>query len=164
MKASQSLHPDRIFYNGNLITMADHAGTAVAILNGAICAVGSDREIIGLAGPDTERTDLAGKTMLPGFYDTHGHFPSAGLVAISSENCNSPPMGSMEKIDDIVQLTIDAAWQNFEENAKGSIEVGKLADFVVLESDPFSGGILAVKNIDVMETIVGGKTVYRKTR
>ena len=61
MKASHNLQPDRIFYNGNLITMADCSGTAVAVLNGAICAVGSDQEIIGLAGPDTERTDLCGK-------------------------------------------------------------------------------------------------------
>ena len=60
-------------------------------------------------------------------------------------------------------ITIDAAWQNFEENAKGSIEVGKLADFVVLESDPFAGDTLSIKDIAVQETIVGGKTVYRKT-
>ena len=59
-------------------------------------------------------------------------------------------------------ITIDAAWQNFEEDAKGSIEVGKLADFVVLESDPFAGDTLDVKDIAVHETIVGGKTVYRK--
>ena len=109
MRPIHSLQPDRIFYNGNLITMADRSGTAVAVLNGSICAVGSDREIIGLAGPDTERTDLAGKTMLPGFYDTHGHFPSAGLVAVSSGNCNSPPMGPVEKIDDIVQLLAEQA-------------------------------------------------------
>lgn len=109
MKPIQSLQPDRVFYNGNLITMADCGGTAVAVLNGSICAVGSDREIMDLAGPDTERTDLTGKTMLPGFYDTHGHFPSAGLVAVSSENCNSPPMGPVKKIDDIVQLLAERA-------------------------------------------------------
>ena len=67
MQAIQNLQPDRVFYNGKLITMADCGGTAVAVLNGSICAVGSDREIMDLAGPDTERTDLAGKTMLPGF-------------------------------------------------------------------------------------------------
>ena len=109
MQATHNLQPDRIFYNGNLITMAACSGTAVAVLDGSICAVGSDREIIGLAGPDTERTDLSGKTMLPGFYDTHGHFPSAGLVAVSSVNCNSPPMGPVEKIDDIVQLLAERA-------------------------------------------------------
>ena len=109
MRSLHNLQPDRIFYNGNLITMADCSGTAVAVLNGSICAVGSDREIMDLAGPNTERTDLSGKTMLPGFYDTHGHFPSAGLVAVSSVNCNSPPMGPVEKIDDIVQLLAERA-------------------------------------------------------
>ena len=34
MKANQNLQPDRVFYNGNLITMADRSGTAVAVLNG----------------------------------------------------------------------------------------------------------------------------------
>ena len=43
MKAIQNLQPDRVFYNGNLITMADCGGTAVAVLNGSICAVGSDQ-------------------------------------------------------------------------------------------------------------------------
>ena len=67
MQATHNLQPDRIFYNGNLITMADHRGTAVAVLDGSIRAVGSDREIIGLAGPDTERTDLSGKPCYPDF-------------------------------------------------------------------------------------------------
>ena len=40
--------------------------------------------------------------------------------------------------------------------------MGKLADFVVLESDPFAGDVLTIKDIDIMETIVGGKTIYRK--
>ena len=97
MKTIQNLQPDRVFYNSNLITMADCDGTAVAVLNGSICAVGSDQEIIGLAGPDTERTDLAGKTMLPGFYDTHGHFPSAGLVAVSSVNWQFSANGTRGK-------------------------------------------------------------------
>jgi hypothetical protein len=75
-------------------------------------------------------------------------------------------MGEAQRIDlelAFRAITIDAAWQNFESDAKGSIEVGKLADFVVLESDPFAGDTLAVKDIAVQETIVGGKTVYRKT-
>ena len=75
-------------------------------------------------------------------------------------------MGEAQRIDleqAFRAITIDAAWQNFEEDAKGSIEVGKLADLVVLESDPFAGDTLDVKDIAVQETIVGGKTVYRKT-
>ncbi|MDP6040545.1 MAG: amidohydrolase, partial [Candidatus Latescibacteria bacterium] len=98
------LHPDRVFCNGHILTMADDvaAAEAVAVMNGLIVAIGSDEDVKGLAGPDTEIVDLNGQAMLPGFYDTHGHFPSAGLVQVSSVNCNCPPMGSIETIDDIV--------------------------------------------------------------
>ena len=58
-------------------------------------------------------------------------------------------------------LTIDAAWQAFEENRRGSIEQGKLADLAVLSDDPLSIDPMKIKDIKVLETIVGGKTVYR---
>jgi len=98
------LQPDRIFFNGNIVTLADDGtlAEAVAVMDGTIVAIGSSEEVKGLAGSDTEIVDLDGQTMLPGFYDTHGHFPSAGLVQVSSVNCNSAPMGPMEAIDDIV--------------------------------------------------------------
>lgn len=57
-------------------------------------------------------------------------------------------------------VTIDAAWQNFEEGIKGSIEVGKLGDFVVLEENPLEIDPLKIKDIKVVRTIVGGRTVF----
>ncbi|MDE0358942.1 MAG: amidohydrolase [Gammaproteobacteria bacterium] len=57
-------------------------------------------------------------------------------------------------------MTIDAAWQNFEEDIKGSVEPGKLADLVILSDNPLTVDPLAIREIQVMETIVGGETVY----
>jgi predicted amidohydrolase YtcJ len=59
-------------------------------------------------------------------------------------------------------VTIDAAWQNFEEKTKGSIEPGKLADFVVLAENPLTVSPEKLKDVQILETIVGGKTVFSR--
>ena len=56
--------------------------------------------------------------------------------------------------------TINGAYASFEENIKGSIEVGKLADLVVLGDDPTRVVPMGIKDIPVERTIVGGKTVF----
>jgi len=57
-------------------------------------------------------------------------------------------------------VTINAAWQGFEENIKGSIEVGKLADFVVLDENPLEVDPLEIKNITVRATILGNNVAF----
>ena len=57
-------------------------------------------------------------------------------------------------------ITIDAAYQYFEEDSKGSIEVGKLADFVVLDRNPLDASGEDLRSIRVRETIKAGETVY----
>jgi len=84
--AAQTLPPeliryaDLILHNGKVLT-ADKNFTvaeAVAVRDGNILAVGSSAEIMKLAGPDTRRVDLRGRSVVPGFIDSDGDNAFAG--------------------------------------------------------------------------------------
>ncbi|HYB66161.1 MAG TPA: amidohydrolase family protein, partial [Steroidobacteraceae bacterium] len=57
--------------------------------------------------------------------------------------------------------TLGSAFAEFEENEKGSITPGKLADMVVLSGDIFAMPPEAIRNVKVETTMVGGRIVYR---
>lgn len=57
-------------------------------------------------------------------------------------------------------LTINGAYQYFEENTKGSIKEGKMADFIILSENPLKCSTNKIKNIKILQTIKNGETVY----
>ncbi|ROS00159.1 hypothetical protein EDC56_2795 [Sinobacterium caligoides] len=57
-------------------------------------------------------------------------------------------------------ITINAAYQYFEEDKKGSLEVGKLADLVVLSDNPLTVDPITIADIEVLETIKENKNVF----
>jgi heat shock protein HslJ len=72
-------------------------------------------------------------------------------------------IGPAQRVDVITALkamTIWPAWQKHEEATKGSIEVGKLADFVILSGDPTAVDPETLDQLEVLETIKEGVTVY----
>lgn len=72
-------------------------------------------------------------------------------------------LGSDQRISVLEALhthTPNPAWQNFQENNRGSIESGKLADLAVLGTNPLEVDSATLRNIGIPETIIGGKTVY----
>src|SRR6266496_2015837 len=66
---------DSVYHNGKVLTVDERfsVAQALAVRDGKIMAVGSNAEILNLAGPNTQRLDLKGKTIIPGFIDTHSH-------------------------------------------------------------------------------------------
>jgi predicted amidohydrolase YtcJ len=59
-------------------------------------------------------------------------------------------------------ITIWSAYQHFEEDKKGSLEIGKLADLVILDNNPLKVNVEEIKNIKVVNTIKEGKIVFEK--
>ena len=95
---------DVVFLGDHILTVdSDTEGaTGVAVRGESIVAIGSKNEIEGLIGESTRVVELGDRALLPGFIDAHGHL---GLVMqfLDFVNASSPPVGSMQKIDDIVE-------------------------------------------------------------
>ena len=74
---------DTILYNGKVITVDRNFSItqAVAVSGKQIAAVGSDADVLKLAGPNTLKVDLKGKTVTPGLINTHVHLESIGGYA-----------------------------------------------------------------------------------
>ena len=64
-------------------------------------------------------------------------------------------------MDALRAVTIDAAWQVFQEDNRGSLEPGKYADLVVLSGNPLDDP-MAMRDLKVERTVIGGATLYRR--
>jgi predicted amidohydrolase YtcJ len=106
---------DRIWSGGPVITMNDAAmrAEAVAEKDGRILGVGTEEEVMKLRGRNTQVIDLAGRTMLPGFVDAHGHMFLGGMQALSA-NMLPPPDGEVSDIAKLQQTLRDWAEENPE--------------------------------------------------
>jgi predicted amidohydrolase YtcJ len=96
--------------------------------------------------------------------------PRVGLyAAVTRQDLHGNPPGGVNPDESLTieqalkGYTLDAAWAEFAEDRKGSIEPGKYADFAVLAEDPVQMDPAALLELTVLETIVEGKTVYSAT-
>jgi hypothetical protein len=74
-------------------------------------------------------------------------------------------LGPDERVDrweSLKALTINAAWQLREEDQKGTIAAGKLADLVILDGDPLKVPEDKILEIKAVETFKEGKRVYKR--
>ena len=84
--------------------------------------------------------------------------------AVNRKTKNGILLGKEEKIEvinAIKAVTINAAYQYSEENEKGSIKEGKLADLIILDKNPIKVEKEKIKDIKILETIKEGNTIYK---
>jgi predicted amidohydrolase YtcJ len=94
----------------------------------------------------------------PGPY--HGLF--AACTCVTSTGKSIAGGKKMKLLDAIRMYTYNGAYASFEEEVKGSIEVGKLADIVVSDKPILSIPIKEVREVNNVLTMIGGKVVYEK--
>ncbi|MDH5597598.1 MAG: amidohydrolase family protein, partial [Cyclobacteriaceae bacterium] len=90
-------------------------------------------------------------------------------ASVSRKTLEGNPEGGYEadqkmtRVQALISYTIDAAYAAFEEEVKGSIEVGKLADFTVFSKDIMTVPEAELLSTEIEMTILNGKIVYNKT-
>lgn len=117
---------DTVYTGGPILTINDAqpSAEAVAVKDGRILAVGALADMLQHRGEGTKVFDLSGRTMLPGFVDSHGHVVMGGLQALSA-NLLSPPDG---KVRDIASLqAVLKQW--IEDNAEIVQRVNMIVGF-----------------------------------
>ncbi len=96
---------DMVITNGRIVTVDADApeAQAVAVVGDRITAVGTNDEIAGYVGPETEVIDLAGKLAIPAFIEGHGHYSSLGQSMMVLD------LTTAANWDQIVEMVADAA-------------------------------------------------------
>ena len=88
--------------------------------------------------------------------------------AVARRNSEGKPIGgyqmdnALSRSEALKGMTIWAAYANFEEEQKGSIEVGKLADLVLMTQDIMTVNESAILSAEILATIIDGNLVYQK--
>ncbi len=85
-----------------------------------------------------------------------------GMVTRTGWNGETWGANQRISVDEALEVnTINGAYNSHEESMKGSITPGKLADFVVLADDPHTIKQEKIKDIEIVQTVTGGSTVYQ---
>lgn len=109
---------DRVLVNGRIITVdaKDSIAEAVAIKDGRIIAVGTNRDVEAFVGPSTERLDLRGLAATPGLLDAHCHFAGGAVNLLYVLDLSYP---SVKGVADVVT------------KVKGQVAAAKADEWVV---------------------------------
>jgi predicted amidohydrolase YtcJ len=101
----------------------------------------------------------AGSDFSPGPFDPR--MAIQGMVTRTGWDGKTWGVNQKISLEDAIRVnTLNGAYNSYEEDAKGSIAAGRLADYVVLAEDFYSIPVDKIKDVKIVRTVVGGKTVY----
>jgi len=161
--AASTVHADTIYTRGDILTMRGpqpETVEALVVRDGTILFVGPLAEAKSLAAPGATTVDLKGKTLLPGFIDTHGHFVYFGKNLVDADLFGSSDVADLlARMKTQAERTPPGAWivgfgyqpRQMKENRTPTIEEldGVAVDRPVMIVD--SSGHLGAGNSKVYE-------------
>src|SRR5262245_27833742 len=120
-------HADLVLRGATVLTVdaADSVAQAVAVQGDRIVGVGADGDVDGLVGPRTRVLDLRGRTVFPGFVDSHTHNTLVGEFRYSFDQLNTaaelnPALDDLlAKVRERAATTSPGAWiggRNYDPN------------------------------------------------
>ena len=106
-------YADTVLYNGKVLT-ADKSFTiveAVAVRDGQFLAIGTTSQILPMAGPNTRKIDLQGKTVIPGIIDLHQHPFSEGMLSYWADKWfpNEPEWRNPQEVQEGIRRAVAKA-------------------------------------------------------
>ena len=129
-----------LLYTGNA---AQPRATAVLVTDGRIRSVGTDAAILRAMPAGTRVINLRGQTVVPGLVDAHVHLAGIGAREVSFNLEGTRSLGELE-------------------HERGTIEVGKLADFTVLSADIMEIPEPEILRTRCVMTVIGGEVVWEE--
>jgi predicted amidohydrolase YtcJ len=154
VNATAPLPRATIYLAKEVVTLdpARPTATAVAVIGDRILATGSLEELQAAAGEQPYVIDetFADKVIVH--------------TAVNRTSRSGEVIGPDQRVSPFIALksiTEWAAWQYFEEDRKGTLTPGKLSDFVILDGDPTQVEPSSIRDIQVLETIKEGRTVFQ---
>jgi len=135
-------HPDMIIHNAKIVTMDDASfnsspGTivqAMAIRGDKILALGTDQQMLTLAGPETRQIDLKDRTVFPGFILTHEH-PTDWAWTEPSALEHVFPEGNEHIVIRFLEGNAEEQLANWEDGLKAAVRDAKPGQWILLSSD-----------------------------
>lgn len=162
-------HAGNIYYPEHLLARMA-ASAIVAVPNPAFLSRRVE-QVASRLGPERSGHPLNVRALLDAGVlvavgsDFTGIRPPTPLIGIAALVTRRAASGTLFASDQAVSVwealqlhTVAGAWVGFEEDVKGTLEVGKLADFAILDRDPMNVPVDEIAEITVLDTIVGGRS------